>query len=140
MFVRPRGYVTPGYCSVHDCKYAEENCSSVYTGVELFVTSGVLGVRHHMFYYCYETNYNVFFPGILIMVHWQRSLDMKLPTDSTIEVFIFLGARGIKVHDTIYNTSNFMNMTHYELLGRSLFFHFLWKKKSTADHTVLYFI
>ena len=28
------------------------------------------------------------------MVHWQRSLDMKLPTDSTIEVFIFLGVRG----------------------------------------------
>ena len=74
------------------------------------------------------------------MVHWQRSLDMKLPTDSTIEVFIFLDARRIKVHDTIYNTSNFMNMTHYELLGRSLFFRFLWKKKSTADHTVLYFI
>ena len=69
VFVRPRGYVTPGYCSVHDCKHAEENCSSVYTGVELFVTSGVLGVRHHMFYYCYETNYTVFFPGISIMVH-----------------------------------------------------------------------
>ena len=62
------------------------------------------------------------------MVHWQRSLDMKLPTDSTIEVFIFLDAKGIKVHDTIYNTSNFMNLTRYELLGRSLFFHFLWKK------------
>ena len=68
----------------------------------LFVTSGVLGVRHHMFYYCYETNYTVFFPGISIMVHLQRSLDMKLPTDSTIEVFIFLDAMGIKVYDRGY--------------------------------------
>ena len=37
------------------------------------------------------------------MAHWQRSLDMKLPTDSTIEVFNYIqDTAGIKVHDTIY--------------------------------------
>ena len=44
-------------------------------------------------------------PGISTMVHWQCSLDMKLPTDSTIEVFFFKDSAGIKVfrgHETEY--------------------------------------
>ena len=75
------------------------------------------------------------------MVHWQRSLDMKLPTDSTIEVFIFLDARGINVHDTIYNTSNFMNMTRYKLLGRSLFLSlFVEKEVNSRSHCFIFHI
>ena len=37
-----------------------------------------------------QITYYFLSPGISTMVHWQWSLDMKLPTDSTIEVFFQL--------------------------------------------------
>ena len=53
-----------------------------------------------------QITYRFLSPGISIMVHWQRSLDMKLPTDSTIEVFFQVkDSAGIKVfrgHETEY--------------------------------------
>ena len=55
-----------------------------------------------------QITYRFLSPGISTMVHWQRSLDMKLPTDSTIEVF-FKDSAGIKVlrgHETEYTKLN----------------------------------
>ena len=91
--------------------------------------------------------YTVFFPGISTMVHWQRSLDMKLHTDSTTAVsFIVLffntwGRKVVKRHDF-----EFINIRCYRVLGRYWHEqgHFLWKrnislicKKATTDHTVI---
>ena len=74
-----------------------------YIGVILYIWGFRCLVHHNVMK---QVTYRFLSPGISIMVHWQRSLDMKLPTDSTIEVFFQVkDSAGIKVfrrHETEY--------------------------------------